>query len=132
VIRFWTILRLDFTGTPLTPVFLSYITSFLLLGLITIGAWAYVTVSATGGALLGESPRTGWLLAAIGGWIVLLTFGIITVEGLIQLTDENVVAVLVWITATLFAAGNLAILAAFVTGLPELDDLDDDAGALPV
>jgi hypothetical protein len=129
-IRFWTVLTLDFTGTPLTPVFLSYIVSFLLLGLITVGSWAYLTVSATGGAIIGESPRVGWRLASAGGWIVLLTFGIITVEGLIQPADENVVGVVVWITSILLAAGHLCLLAAFAAGLPELDDLDDDAGAL--
>ena len=134
LIRFWTVLTLDFTGTPLTPVFFSYIVSFLVLGLITVGSWAYFTVSATGGAIIGESPRNGWQLASAGGWLMLLTFGIITTEGLIQPSDENVVAVLVWTTAILAAVGQLAVLAAFAVGLPELDDLDefddDDLGAL--
>ena len=133
VIRFWTVLTLDFPGTPMTPVFFSYIASFLLLGLITIGSWAYLTVSATGGAIIGESPRSGWQLASAGGWLVLLTFGITTMEGLLHPSDENVLGVLAWLTTILFAAGYLALLAGFAVGLPELDDLDDvddDPGGL--
>ena len=84
---------------------------------------------AIGGARAGEDPELGWLLAAVGAGMVMGAFAANGALGLVTATAESTT---IWQNIGLvislgFAFGYLAIVAAFLLGLPSLDPVPDDA-----
>ena len=63
--------RIDFGGTPMTPPLAIYLASSVILGVVRIAVWAFLSSVVTRGWLEGEEPRAGWGLASVATWLVL-------------------------------------------------------------
>lgn len=113
-------------GDSVPPLVSVYIGSSVLLGILRVGAWAYVLASACRGALAGEDPSTGWRLAALGGGIILFALVLVNVVGLITVPEAWVLDLYQWTVVIAYALGHLCLLIAFTIGLPSLDPVDDD------
>ena len=122
------IAQIQLGETPWSPTLALYFGSTVILRTLFVVAWAAVAVTVGAGARAGEDPNRGWWLAAVAGWVVVSALAIATVSGLI--VDPRIQD---WSTAIrytitiLFAAGYLGVLAAFVAGLPSLNEVEDDA-----
>ena len=120
--------QLGWDQVPLTPVVIVYVGSTALLGILSVAAWGYLTAMAIGGARAGEDPELGWLLAAVGAGMVIGAFAANGALGLVTATPESTT---LWQNIGLvislgFAFGYLAIVAAFLLGLPSLDPVPDE------
>ena len=113
-------------GSSVPPLVSVYIGSSVLLGILRVGAWAYVLASSWRGALAGEEPSTGWRLAALGGGIILFALVLVNVVGLITVPEAWMIDAYQWIVVIAYALGHLCLLVAFTIGLPSLDPVDDD------
>lgn len=103
-----------------TPDVILYVGSSIVLGILSILAWSYLTITALRGVHAHEEPRIGWGLGALSGAVALAaseTFGFLT---MFVLPDLSVAGYLFLVSA-LFALGPLALLTAFAFGLPSLE-----------
>ena len=89
-----------------------------------IVAWGYLAAMAWRGAFAGESPAGGWRLASIGGGLVILALVLIDLAEIVGFSDTGLA--LSYLTIAAYSIGNVLLLAAFVVGLPSLDDLEDE------
>jgi len=120
--------RLDLSGTPMTPPLAIYLGSSVILGVLRFAVWAFLSSVVTRGWLEGEEPRSGWGLASIGTWLVLLTLAIVNVTGVISIADDIFGTLLGYFIVIAYAGGHLLLLLAFLVGLPkvEVDETEDD------
>jgi hypothetical protein len=124
--------RIDFSGTPMTPTLAIYLASSVILGVLRFAVWAFLSSVVTRGWLEGEEPRSGWGLASIGTWLVLLTLVIVNLTGVIQVGDDIFGTLLGYFIVIAYAGGHLLLLLAFLVGLPKVEgdettgDLDED------
>jgi hypothetical protein len=120
--------RLDLSGTPMTPTLAIYLGSSVILGVLRFAVWAFLSSVVTRGWLEGEEPRSGWALASIGTWLVLLTLAIVNLTGVIQIADDIFGTLLGYFIVLAYAGGHLLLLLAFLVGLPkvEVDETADD------
>ena len=116
-----------------TPSYAIFLVTAVVIGVLRIAAWAYLTAMASGGSVADEDPPIGWRLAALGGALVLLSIGVSTVMSLLgtwlPIRDNS----LLWVAyaySGAYALGHLCLLAGFALGLPALEPLeapDDEA-----
>jgi hypothetical protein len=130
-LRLVALWRLDWEGVPITPVVIVYVGSTALLSVLSVVAWGYLAAMAIAGARAGEDPEAGWLLAAMGSAMVLGAFASNGALGLVTATPETTA---MWqdlglIISLGFALGYLAIVVAFLLGVPSLDAVPDDDAA---
>ena len=88
-------------------------------------AIGYLAVTASRGWWVRETVRRGWALAAIGAWLLLAAF---LVNVAYPLIDQRAVGAenSRWIfrsISILYSAGCVALLCAFASGLPDIDDI---------
>src|SRR4051812_8268713 len=135
VVGVLAVARIDFGGTPMTPPLAIYLASSVILGVVRIVIWAFLSAVVTRGWLEGEEPRSGWALASIGTWLVLLTLLIVNLTGVIEVPEGTVGTGLGYVIVSAYAVGHLLLLFAFLVGLPmievagtadDADDADDD------
>lgn len=122
--------QLSWDQVPLTPIVIVYVGSTAVLGILSIAAWGYLTAMAIGGSRAGEEPELGWLLGAVGSAMVLGAFAANGALGLVSATPETTT---LWqdiglVISLGFALGYLAIVAAFLLGLPSLEPVPEGAG----
>jgi MFS family permease len=107
----------------------------VVINIVTMAAWAYLTGTAVAGRRAGEDPNFGWFLAAFAGFCILATFvvsGLATAMNIAAETNTstNVLALLTALPAIAY----LALLAAFATRLPTthapVDEAEDEEDGL--
>jgi hypothetical protein len=121
-----TISRIPFGDTVITPTVIVYLAAQLILGVITIVAWAYLMVSAWRGVRVGEVPRLGWGLAALAGGLIILAVSLASVRSLIATGEGSLNTTISYLTLAGYSFGHLLLLLAFAVGLPSLEDLPED------
>lgn len=108
-------------GDPrLTPDAILYASSTVVLGILSILAWAYLALTALRGRVAGEEPPIGWSLGALSAVLALAASEVFAALTMFALPDLSVTGYLLLLSA-LFALGPLALLAAFAFGLPSLE-----------
>jgi hypothetical protein len=118
--------------TTITPTYAVYIGGAVVVGILRIVAWAFLTAAAIRGWTADEDPGIGWRLAALGGGFVLVAIALSTAESLLQIQDASLW--IFYLTGSIFALGHLCLLAGFALGLPALEPLetlDDEPGRDP-
>lgn len=120
--------RLGWDQVAITPVVAVYVASTALLGILSIAAWGYLAAMAIGGARAGEDPELGWLLIAVGSGMVL---GAFAANGALALGTATPESATFWQNIGLvislgFAFGYLAIVVAFLLGVPSLEPVPDE------
>jgi hypothetical protein len=120
--------RIDFGGTPMTPPLAIYLASSVILGVVRLAVWAFLSSVVTRGWLEGEEPRAGWGLASVATWLILLTLAIVNLTGVIQVGDDIFGTLLGYVIVIAYAGGHFLLLLAFLVGLPkiEVDETTDD------
>ena len=126
--RIWSVSQLDLSGVPMTPDVITYIASTVILGVLTILAWAYLAMTVTRCAMSGEEPVAGWSVAAIGTCLIAATFAIGAWSSVVQTTNESVQTVIFWLSTIMYSLGFLGLLGGFALGIPSLEpgDWDDE------
>lgn len=132
-LRLAALAQLGWDQVTITPVVMVYVGSTALLGILSIAAWGYLAAMSIGGARAGEDPELGWLLIAVGSGMVLGAFAANGALGLVTATPESTT---LWQNIGLvislgFALGYLAIVVAFLLGLPSLEPVPDDVEPAP-
>jgi hypothetical protein len=61
-----------FSDPEISPSVAAYLSTGLVLGIVGVGAVAYVAIELVRGALAGEAPRLAWRLAALGAGLIVL------------------------------------------------------------
>jgi hypothetical protein len=131
VVGVLAVARIDFGGTPMTPPLAIYLASSVILGVVRIVVWAFLSSVATRGWLEGEEPRSGWALASVATWLVLLTLLIVNVTGVIEVPEGTFGTVLGYVIVAAYAGGHVLLLFAFLVGLPLIEmggPADEDDG----
>jgi hypothetical protein len=113
--------QIDFSGTPMTPPLAIYLGSSVILGVLRIAVWAFLSSVVTRGWIEGEEPRSGWGLASIATWLILLTLAIVNLTGVIQLGDDAFGTLLRYSIVVVYAGGHILLLLAFLVGLPKIE-----------
>lgn len=98
----------------------------LILGVITVVAWSYLTMTTLRGVRAGEDPRSGWALATLGGALVLAAIVLASLAGVVRIQDAMWTSILYYLTLGGYSFGHLALLLAFVAGLPSLEEDEDE------
>ncbi len=113
-------------GASVPPIVSIYIGSNVLLGILSVAAWAYLLTSTIRGVLAGEDPSTGWGFAAWGAGIVLFALVLVNLVGLLEVPEAWIIDAYQWTVVITYAVGHLFLLLGFALGLPSLDPVDDD------
>ena len=123
--------RLPAEQLPLTVSVVTYIVSTVVLNVVSAGAFAYLAATATAGARVPEDPGRGWRAGALGGWLVIGSLAALGIAGLVEATPDtgDLMNDVVLGIEAVFSLGFLALLAAFVLGVPALEPLGDEDGA---
>jgi hypothetical protein len=101
-----------------------YVGSVVIIGILTILAWAYLTHTAVHGARAHEEPTIGWKLGAVAGGLALVSYQVYSLLTLFVLPGADL-TVLLFLASGLFGAGPLALLLAFAAGLPSLESASE-------
>jgi hypothetical protein len=87
--RLITVGRLPFDEIPMTPTVAVYLSSAIVLGVLSVMAWGYLAATSTRGARAGEEPGGGWAFGALGAWLILSAFVIAAIAALAEPTPET-------------------------------------------
>lgn len=120
-----SVVQLDLGTIKMSPTLAVYLGSSVVLGVLRIVVWAYLTTIVWRGWRAGEDPRNGWGLGTLGGGAVILALILVNVGGLLKSTDDTFGSVYAYLTLIAYALGHLLLLAGFLVGLPALDDDDE-------
>ena len=120
--------RIDLGGLPMSPTLAIYLGSTVMLSLLPVLVWAYLTTVGMRGWQAREDPVMGWRLLTLAGLLVLVALALVNVGGLLEVQDETVFLLYGYAIALAYALGHVGLLVAFLVGLPALDedDADDD------
>jgi uncharacterized membrane protein YhaH (DUF805 family) len=102
----------------------------VVLNVMTVSAWAFLTGQAIAGRRAGEDPNFGWFLAAFSGLCILALFfvsGLAT--AMVSLADVNPPGGVVTLISVLSPVAYLSLLAAFALRLPTTHAPLDEAEA---
>ena len=114
----------------MTPSLWAYLIGSVALSIVTILAWSFLAMNLARSALSGEEPGLGWLSAALGAFLILVTFAIGAWANLVMTTNEALTNVIFWTSNTSYSLGFLFLLIGFLLGMPSLEPVDwaeDDA-----
>lgn len=112
---------------PLSPVYVAFLGASVALGILRVAAWGYLATSALRGWLAGDQPKWSWGMASAAGAVVIVALVVVNLRDVFDVQDPTLVQVFGWVITIAYAVGHLCLLAAFATGLPAPDDLDDPA-----
>jgi hypothetical protein len=90
-------------------------------GLATLLALCYLVSIAVRGWRAGEEPSIAWGLVALSGCLSLLVSAVVTVASVSLVADFRVISPVV---STASAIGGVALLAAFLLGLPSTEQIE--------
>jgi hypothetical protein len=126
--RVITVSRLPFDQIPMTPTVAVYLSSAIILGILSISAWGYLAATAARGSRAGEEPGSGWLAFAVGAWAILAAFSVGAITNLAEPTPETqeLFTTLIQAISLVYTVGYLALLAGLLLGLPAVEPVDDD------
>jgi hypothetical protein len=116
--------RIDLSGIAMSPTLAAYLGSTVILSILPVVAWAYLTTVGLRGWRSGEEPVMGWRLLAVAGILVLVALALVNVGGLLDIQDETRFRLYGYAIAGAYALGHLGLLVAFAVGLPAIDDAD--------
>jgi MFS family permease len=111
-----------------------YAVGAVFLGVSVVLAWAYLATVTVAGRSAGERPIGAWRLASIGPLAIMLGYALqIGSYSLIALTlgttnDGDLLSSISLGVTGATAMGYLALIAAFISGLPSDDESADDLG----
>ena len=126
VVAVAAVARIDLGGIAMSPTLAVYLGSTVVLSVLPVLAWAYLTTVGIRGWRAGEAPVAGWRLVTVAGVLLLLALALVNIGGLLEVQDETVFRLYGYAIAGAFALGHLCLLAAFLVGLPALEDDDPD------
>lgn len=130
-VRLDGILRLPFDAIPMTPTVILYLSSTVVLGILSVSAWAFLAAVAVRGARAGEEPESGWTIGALGSLAIVVAFGANAALSFVTATPgtQDVLTRLAQVTSVVFAIGYLGIIVGVLLGLPSLEPpvYEDDA-----
>ena len=130
VVAVAAVARIDLGGIAMSPTLAVYLGSTVVLSVLPVLAWAYLTTVGIRGWTAGEDPVAGWRLVTVAGILLLLALALVNLGGLLEVQDETVYRLYGYAVTGTFALGHLCLLGAFMVGLPALEDddpyLDDE------
>jgi hypothetical protein len=115
-----------YADAPMVPSLAVYIAVTIILGALRLIVWAYLMAITARGAMAGEEPRSGWILATIGAATVTVALVLVNLNNVLDFPSEDAATWFGYITVVAYAAGNVVLLAAFAIGLPVIAGSDDD------
>ena len=118
--------RIQLGDTPWSPTLAIYLGASVILGILRITVWAYLTTALIRGLVAGEEPRGGWLLGVIGGTLVVLALVLVNLSGVVDITDQTLSTLYGYVIVLSYSLGHVGLLAAFALGLPSLEGLEED------
>jgi hypothetical protein len=125
---FWSTALAEDLGT------LAYVVVSYIVGIGIIWTWAYLAAVTLGGRLAGDRPIGAWRFAAIGPLAILAGYAVqlggysLIGATLGSVTDLSLLWGISLGAGGATAMGYLALIAAFMSGLPSADDADEPAG----
>jgi hypothetical protein len=112
---------------------LAYLVVSTVVGIAVVWAWAYMAAVTMGGRLGGDRPIGAWRFAAIGPLAILAAYAVqlggYSLIGLTlgTITDPSLLRGISLGASGAAAMGNLALIAAFISGLPSgIEDGEED------
>jgi len=128
VARLVSVSQLPFDQIPMTATVIAYLATTVILGVLSVGVFGYLTATATGGARSAEEPAAGWIVGAFGGWLVMAALGLFAALSLQRPTPESqpLFTNLALLAEAIFAAGYLGLFGGLALGLPSLDPVQDE------
>ena len=111
---------------PMSPMLAIYLATTIILGAIRLVVWANLLAVAARGAMAGEEPHGGWILATIGAATVTVALVLVNLNNVLELPSEDFATWLGYVIVVGYAVGNLVLLAAFAIGLPVIPGSADD------
>lgn len=117
---------LQLGDTPMSPTLAIDLGASVVLGVLRIVVWVYLATAIVRGLLAGEDPRSGWLLGALGGGLVILALVLFNLNRVVDIQDQTLVTVYGYVVILAYALGYVSLLAAFAVGLPAFDEFDDE------
>jgi hypothetical protein len=132
------VLGLPFDAIPMTPTVILYLSSTVVLGILSVSAWAYLAAVAVRGARAGEEPESGWTIGALASLAIVVAFAVNAGLSFATATAETqaLLTGLAQTTAIVFAVGYVGLIVGLLLGLPSLEapvyedddeETDDDA-----
>jgi FtsH-binding integral membrane protein len=126
--RVLAVAQLPFDQLPMTPTVAVYLASSIVLGILSVTAWAFLAATIARGARAGEDPETGWAVGALGTALIVAVF---VVSSLLSLTRpsealQGLFSAISQVLSIAFTLGYLGLLGAFLLGMPSLEELDDE------
>lgn len=117
------ILKLPFDVIPMTPTVILYLASTVVLGILSVAAWAYLAAVTVRGARAGEEPESGWTIGALASLAIVVAFGVNAGLSFATATPETqaLLTGLAQTTAVVFAIGYLGLIVGLLLGLPSLE-----------
>lgn len=130
VTRVVSVSQLPFDQIPMSPTVAAYLASVIVLGVLSIGAWAYLAATTARGARAGEDPGAGWTVGAAGAWLIVVAFVLSAAGNVVRPTEETqeLFTNLGYGISIIHTLGYLALLGALLLGMPSLDPLEEDDG----
>lgn len=115
------------SGISMSPTLAIYLGGNVILSILPVVVWAYLTTVGVRGWQAGEDPIAGWRFVALGGGLVIVALALVDVGGLLTdatVSNETIYRLYGYTIAVAYSLGHLCLLAAFLVGLPALDDED--------
>jgi hypothetical protein len=115
-----------YADTPISPPLAVYIAATIILGALRMIVWAYLVATTSRGAMAGEEPSAGWILAAIGAAMVTVALVLVNLNNVLDFPSQDAATWFGYVTVVAYAVGNVVLLAAFAIGLPVIPGPGDD------
>ena len=115
-----------YAEAPIAPSLVVYIAATIILGALRLIVWAYLVAITARGAVAGEEPHGGWILATIGAATVTVALVLVNLNNVLDFPSEDAATLFGYVTVVGYAVGNVVLLAAFASGLPLIPGSEDD------
>ena len=113
-------------GLSLSLGLVLFVGSAVLLPVVRMIVWSYLLIALVRGCMSDERPRNEWRLATVGVGLVVAGLLLFNLNGVLPALTGTAATVYAYATVIAYALGHISLVAAFLLGLPALDD---DGGA---
>ena len=126
--RILAVAQLPFDQLPMTPTVAVYLASSIVLGILSIAAWAFLAATVARGARSDEDPETAWAVGALGTALILAVFLVSSLLSLLRPGEglQDLFTTISQVLSISYLLGYLGLLGAFLLGMPSLEPLDDE------